>query len=238
MDELPRVMSSPLQHSSTCVSSLTSQHPITLSLLHLCYMLRSLCLFLCSGCSLCLECPRAVLGPAAPLRAGLGVTPAESAPSSPGSTWPWAYHTVTRTGPGSPLQFQYPAQGPAQSGHQGTWVELSQCPEPPLPSGTGSWTLLGCTPAAPMRGTRLCTTPLRSTSTTWYVSRSWGWEPGGSFPHSPRDPSSLPLQHSLCCDNCHSHVALALNLMRYNNSTSWNMVTVCFFLLLYGKYVR
>nr|KAF6383938.1 transmembrane protein 222 [Pipistrellus kuhlii] len=43
--------------------------------------------------------------------------------------------------------------------------------------------------------------------------------------------------HNLCCDNCHSHVALALNLMRYNNSTSWNMVTVCFFLLLYGKYV-
>nr|XP_019793925.1 transmembrane protein 222 isoform X3 [Tursiops truncatus] len=44
--------------------------------------------------------------------------------------------------------------------------------------------------------------------------------------------------HSLCCDNCHSHVALALNLMRYNNSTNWNMVTLCFFCLLYGKYVR
>lgn len=43
--------------------------------------------------------------------------------------------------------------------------------------------------------------------------------------------------HNLCCDNCHSHVALALNLMRYNNSTSWNMVTLCFFCLLYGKYV-
>lgn len=48
----------------------------------------------------------------------------------------------------------------------------------------------------------------------------------------------LYLQHNLCCDNCHSHVALALNLMRYNNSTSWNMVTLCFFCLLYGKYVR
>lgn len=43
--------------------------------------------------------------------------------------------------------------------------------------------------------------------------------------------------HSLCCDNCHSHVALALNLMRYNNSTNWNMMTLCFFCLLYGKYV-
>ncbi|XP_023558856.1 transmembrane protein 222 isoform X1 [Octodon degus] len=44
--------------------------------------------------------------------------------------------------------------------------------------------------------------------------------------------------HNLCCDNCHSHVALALNLMRYNNSTNWNMVTLCFFCLLYGKYIR
>ncbi|NXK95884.1 TM222 protein, partial [Formicarius rufipectus] len=43
--------------------------------------------------------------------------------------------------------------------------------------------------------------------------------------------------HNLCCDNCHSHVALALNLMKYDNSTSWNMVKLCFFTLLYGKYV-
>ncbi|KAM6334822.1 WD and tetratricopeptide repeats protein 1 isoform 5-T8 [Alca torda] len=43
--------------------------------------------------------------------------------------------------------------------------------------------------------------------------------------------------HNLCCDNCHSHVALALNLMKYDNSTSWNMVKLCFFSLLYGKYV-
>uniref|UniRef100_A0A8V5HGD3 Uncharacterized protein n=1 Tax=Melopsittacus undulatus TaxID=13146 RepID=A0A8V5HGD3_MELUD len=56
-----------------------------------------------------------------------------------------------------------------------------------------------------------------------------------------RVPNAVPLsvfQHNLCCDNCHSHVALALNLMRYDNSTSWNMVKLCFFSLLYGKYVR
>lgn len=56
-----------------------------------------------------------------------------------------------------------------------------------------------------------------------------------------RDRISNPFfvfQHNLCCDNCHSHVALALNLMRYDNSTSWNMVKLCFFTLLYGKYVR
>ncbi|XP_005991087.1 transmembrane protein 222 [Latimeria chalumnae] len=43
--------------------------------------------------------------------------------------------------------------------------------------------------------------------------------------------------HNLCCDNCHSHVAMALNLMRYDNSTSWNMVKLCFLVLIYGNYV-
>ncbi|KAM6967744.1 transmembrane protein 222-like [Aplochiton taeniatus] len=44
-------------------------------------------------------------------------------------------------------------------------------------------------------------------------------------------------QHNLCCDNCHSHVALALNLMRYDNSTSWNMVNLCLLALIHGKHV-
>ncbi|XP_067837626.1 LOW QUALITY PROTEIN: transmembrane protein 222-like [Heptranchias perlo] len=43
--------------------------------------------------------------------------------------------------------------------------------------------------------------------------------------------------HNLCCDNCHSHVAMALNLMRYNNKTSWNMVKLCFLMMVHGKYV-
>ncbi|XP_012666872.1 transmembrane protein 222 isoform X1 [Otolemur garnettii] len=61
---------------------------------------------------------------------------------------------------------------------------------------------------------------------------------GRKFPYSPSLTQPFRrLQHNLCCDNCHSHVALALNLMRYNNSTNWNMVTLCFFCLLYGKYV-
>ncbi|KAE8623940.1 hypothetical protein XENTR_v10005783 [Xenopus tropicalis] len=42
--------------------------------------------------------------------------------------------------------------------------------------------------------------------------------------------------HNLCCDNCHSHVALALNLMKYNN-TSWNMVKLCILCLVYSRYV-
>ncbi|KAG7457791.1 hypothetical protein MATL_G00231070 [Megalops atlanticus] len=43
--------------------------------------------------------------------------------------------------------------------------------------------------------------------------------------------------HNLCCDNCHSHVAMALNLMRYENSTSWNMVNLCLLSLIHGKHV-
>uniref|UniRef100_A0A8C5AQ41 Transmembrane protein 222a n=1 Tax=Gadus morhua TaxID=8049 RepID=A0A8C5AQ41_GADMO len=43
--------------------------------------------------------------------------------------------------------------------------------------------------------------------------------------------------HNLCCDNCHSHVAMALNLMRYDNSSSWNMVKLCLLCLTHGKYV-
>ncbi|CAG00266.1 unnamed protein product [Tetraodon nigroviridis] len=43
--------------------------------------------------------------------------------------------------------------------------------------------------------------------------------------------------HNLCCDNCHSHVAMALNLMRYENSSSWNMVKLCLLALIHGKHV-
>lgn len=43
--------------------------------------------------------------------------------------------------------------------------------------------------------------------------------------------------HNLFCDNCHSHVAKALNLMAYKNSTSWNMVKLAFLMLIYSKYV-
>lgn len=43
--------------------------------------------------------------------------------------------------------------------------------------------------------------------------------------------------HNICCDNCHSHVARALNIMRYENRSSWNMVRLAFLMLLHGKYV-
>lgn len=43
--------------------------------------------------------------------------------------------------------------------------------------------------------------------------------------------------HNLFCDNCHSHVAMALNEMQYKDSSSWNMVKLAFCLLFRGKYV-
>lgn len=42
--------------------------------------------------------------------------------------------------------------------------------------------------------------------------------------------------HNLFCDNCHSHVARACNLMRYDGSSSWNMVKLGFYMVIYGKY--
>lgn len=45
-------------------------------------------------------------------------------------------------------------------------------------------------------------------------------------------------KHNLCLDNCHSHVAMALNLMRYDNCTSWNMVNLCVLSFIHGKHVR
>lgn len=44
--------------------------------------------------------------------------------------------------------------------------------------------------------------------------------------------------HNLFCDNCHSHVAYALNLMNFQRSDSWNMVKMCFMMLFKGSFVN
>jgi len=44
--------------------------------------------------------------------------------------------------------------------------------------------------------------------------------------------------HNLFCDNCHSHVAMSLNLMHYNKSTNWNMVKLAILMLVHSKYVN
>ena len=42
--------------------------------------------------------------------------------------------------------------------------------------------------------------------------------------------------HNLCCDNCHSHVATALDNMRYNN-TNWNMVKLAAWMFVRGHHL-
>ncbi len=42
--------------------------------------------------------------------------------------------------------------------------------------------------------------------------------------------------HNLCCDNCHSHVAMALELMRYNGRTYWNMFMLTIWMFVFGRY--
>ena len=44
--------------------------------------------------------------------------------------------------------------------------------------------------------------------------------------------------HNLCCDNCHSHVAMALNMMEYDSSSRWNMIKLAFRVFVFGKYVN
>lgn len=43
--------------------------------------------------------------------------------------------------------------------------------------------------------------------------------------------------HNLFCDNCHSHVGLALQLMKYRNRTAFNMVYLAAWMFVSGKYV-
>lgn len=44
--------------------------------------------------------------------------------------------------------------------------------------------------------------------------------------------------HNLFCDNCHSHVGMALSLMNYSNSSNWNMIRLALWMFFFGKYVR
>jgi len=43
--------------------------------------------------------------------------------------------------------------------------------------------------------------------------------------------------HNICCQNCHSHVAYALNEMRYLGFGGWNMFFLAFWVVLRGQYV-
>ena len=43
--------------------------------------------------------------------------------------------------------------------------------------------------------------------------------------------------HNLFCDNCHSHVAQALDIMNFRGKTNWNMFVLCFMVFFKAKFV-
>jgi hypothetical protein len=45
--------------------------------------------------------------------------------------------------------------------------------------------------------------------------------------------------HNICCDNCHSHVAYALNSMNISafGIKSWDMVKLCFLIFFRGRFL-
>jgi len=43
--------------------------------------------------------------------------------------------------------------------------------------------------------------------------------------------------HNLLCDNCHSHVATALNHFAYGGKTNWTMLSVWIHLTLHSRYI-
>ena len=42
--------------------------------------------------------------------------------------------------------------------------------------------------------------------------------------------------HNICCDNCHSHVAVALEFMEWRGLKHFNMVQLAFWLFFLGRY--
>ena len=42
--------------------------------------------------------------------------------------------------------------------------------------------------------------------------------------------------HNICCDNCHSHVASALNDMQLYGSKQWNMIVLSFWVFFAGRF--
>eukprot|EP00933_Yihiella_yeosuensis_P077577 TRINITY_DN88151_c0_g1_i1.p1 TRINITY_DN88151_c0_g1~~TRINITY_DN88151_c0_g1_i1.p1 ORF type:complete len:202 (+),score=34.29 TRINITY_DN88151_c0_g1_i1:52-606(+) len=44
--------------------------------------------------------------------------------------------------------------------------------------------------------------------------------------------------HNICCDNCHSHVAVALEKAEYKGRQRWNMVIIAFWVFFQGRYTN
>jgi len=73
-----------------------------------------------------------------------------------------------------------------------------------------------------------------------WPTKYWRLEtPNNKYDQSVYDASEeyKTRMHILCYDNCHSHVAMAMNLMRHGEKSRWNMISVCFAFLWHSRYV-
>ena len=43
--------------------------------------------------------------------------------------------------------------------------------------------------------------------------------------------------HNLFCNNCHSHCAYVLNVVKYKNRRNYNMISIWWMIVTKGKYV-
>ena len=43
--------------------------------------------------------------------------------------------------------------------------------------------------------------------------------------------------HNLLCNNCHSHCAYVLNVVKYKNRSNYNMISIWWMIVTKGKYV-
>lgn len=42
--------------------------------------------------------------------------------------------------------------------------------------------------------------------------------------------------HNLLCNNCHSHVAMALNRMKFRKSSGWNTFLLIVYMIVFSKF--
>jgi len=148
--------------------------------------------------------------------------------------------------PGTPSQARMPADGKID-------VERSRYPYCivwcPIPCLTWLFPFIG------HMGIAMSSGVIRDFAGPYYVSEDnmafgtpskyWQLDPnraeggGAGWDRAVSEASDIygKRMHNLCCDNCHSHVARALNLMNYDGKSSWNMVSLCALMLLHGRYV-
>jgi hypothetical protein len=87
----------------------------------------------------------------------------------------------------------------------------------------------------PTRALRMDVTSLSSSSSSSQKQAAEIWDGAIAVANS----EYRTRMHNICCDNCHSHVAFALNHMEltYYGIRSWDMVKLCFLVFFKGRFL-